>query len=277
LPPPIEFKSVTTRAVNRCGAELWVFEVKFANVVGKLISSGEPTGFEILDPQGRPARVIFHVDLHGDSATLYTSVQAMDMLNSRLMYGYGNSPFCNITDEAGRSLPAFGPILIQEQANRLSILQPDCSAVLEGDDLSADAPPELAEASLGWRKITFPNAFWNLEKELRSSTAPRRVYYHAGFSCAEAMKLILGLGYDGPVKVWLDGRSLFEDPKGTNPMVLDEKMVNFNAAAGEHHLVIGFSTNCGRAWGVGVRIYRKDVPAKEIAAGKLTRPMPVAL
>ena len=33
-----------------------------------------------------------------------------DIEPMKLQYGYGHDPYCNITDEADRSLPVFGPV-----------------------------------------------------------------------------------------------------------------------------------------------------------------------
>ena len=35
------------------------------------------------------------------------------------------------------------------------------------------------------------------------------------------MSLALRLGYDGPVKVWVDGTPVFHDPAGSNPARID--------------------------------------------------------
>ena len=73
------------------------------------------------------------------------------------------------------------------------------------------------------------------------------------------MKLAIGLGYDGPVKVWIDGDMKFHDPNGTNPATIDKALVPFKANPGKHEILIALSSNYGKAWGLFLRFPRKYV------------------
>ena len=84
------------------------------------------------------------------------------------------------------------------------------------------------------------------------------------FNCAEDMKLALLLGYDGPVKVWIDGQEYFHDPNGTTPAVAGKTEVAFGAAAGDHAITVALGTNGGNAWGVFMRLQRCDVTPRQI-------------
>ena len=70
------------------------------------------------------------------------------------------------------------------------------------------------------------------------------------------------LGYDGPVKMWLDGKEVFVDPNGTNPAIKDSKSVRFEASKGRHRVVVALCTNKGAAWGIFLRLERSDNAAE---------------
>mgnify|MGYP003782640587 CR=1 FL=1 len=80
------------------------------------------------------------------------------------------------------------------------------------------------------------------------------------------MSLALRLGYDGPVKVWVDGTPVFHDPAGSNPARIDAATVPFRAAAGRHAIVIALGSNGGKACGVFCRVERRDLTARQLNA-----------
>ena len=81
------------------------------------------------------------------------------------------------------------------------------------------------------------------------------------------MRLALILGYDGPVKAWVDGKRLLHDPDGTNPASPEKMSARFRAAEGEHEIVVALGTNHGAAWGVFLRLERIGVPRKQLLDG----------
>ena len=81
----------------------------------------------------------------------------------------------------------------------------------------------------------------------------------------QAMKLKLCLGYDGPVKAWIDGKEVFHDPKGTNPAWEDRAKVPFDPAPGTHDVLVALGSNQCNAWGIFLRFERLDVTKKQIA------------
>ncbi len=85
------------------------------------------------------------------------------------------------------------------------------------------------------------------------------------------------MGYDGPVKVWLDGREVFHDPNGTNPAIAGAARISLRAGRGEHELVVALGSNGGRAWGIYLRFERKDVPARLLKKGPEHYAMPELL
>jgi sialate O-acetylesterase len=90
--------------------------VEFGGVQGRLKSKGRPTGFVLKEKQtgklldwiykvefdpSRPSTVILHA----------TSIPNPDV---DLYYGAGAAPYVNIVDDGGASLPAFGPVEVQQ-------------------------------------------------------------------------------------------------------------------------------------------------------------------
>ena len=52
------------------------------------------------------------MDIDGSRAMLRTSLPLAQAKGKFVCYGFGLDPYCNITDEADRSLPAMGPVKI---------------------------------------------------------------------------------------------------------------------------------------------------------------------
>lgn len=127
-------------------------------------------------------------------------------------------------------------------------------------------------AALPWQVRNFAAAFCDLHPEI-GPTAPREltVFYACEIAVAEPMRLAALLGYDGPVKLWVDGQQIFSDPHGTNPARIDQARVKFKAAPGRHSVVVGLGTNCGQAWGICLRFERLDRPRRKHGAGRLPK------
>ena len=63
---------------------------------------------------------------------------------------------------------------------------------------------------------------------------------------------ILKLGYDGPIRIWLNGKAVFHGP-GTNPAVLDKMQFFVDFREGENEILIAMNSNGGKAWGLFAR------------------------
>lgn len=88
-------------------------EVTFENLYGALKSEGLPYGFEISDKTDSiTGNDIFDIKLSGNKVILRVGKTADLMENSYLFYGFGLTPYCNITDQKGRSIPALGPVKV---------------------------------------------------------------------------------------------------------------------------------------------------------------------
>jgi hypothetical protein len=126
-------------------------------------------------------------------------------------------------------------------------------------------PSETAD--MGWVERTFLGDFADLHEDLAGSD--KLVFLTMNFNCGESMRLGLAMGYDGPVKVWVDGRQVLHDPAGTNPAVQDRRRIPFEAAAGVHRMTIALGSNEGNAWGVFLRFDREDISLKPDAVDRL--------
>jgi len=255
--PPIAVKG-TQIVADSFGRGL--IEVTFDHVARALSSGGcRPAGFSL---DGAPPGALFDVVLDGTRALLRTGVPASQVAGWRVWYGRGVDPCCNITDAADRSLPVFGPLPVgQPRAFSPALDRALVSDLLPGvGDLSSLAlPADFATANLKPR--SFGGGFLNLHPEIAASAGEDRlVYFVVRFRCPEAMQLAISLGYDGPMKAWLDRQELAADPAGVNPCVLGKRRPQVNAAAGRHELVVALGTNHGRAWGIMLQFERLDVP-----------------
>lgn len=271
--PPIALKRVSLKRNNIAGTADVI--VEFDNVIGGLQALGRPSGFELVDDSGAHDD-IFRIDLQGNTAILHASITTADATSRKLHYGYGTAPYCNITDAADRAVPVFGPITIGKpravtpfvRTLRLSALQPSAEKLH-----ALGFPTDLA--ALGFETRSFPGWFCEIHQTL-ASLAPKDVtlFYACRFTCAEPMKLAALLGYDGPLKVWIDGEQVFHDPNGTNPADPSDAKVPFAVSAGSHELVAAIGSNHGNAYGIALRLERLDVTARAFRQGSQVSRMP---
>jgi hypothetical protein len=121
--------------------------------------------------------------------------------------------------------------------------------------------------SLDFKPRTFEGDFCNLHDELGArEPEDLLVYYSCQFECSEPMEIAALLGYDGPVKMWIDGKECFHDPDGVNPATAGKGKAVVQATAGVHSIWVALGSNCGKAWGIYLRLERLDLPATEFDA-----------
>ena len=249
--PPIDVRDITVKP-NPISKQADVI-VRFSNVAGSLTSAGRPTGFYVDSHTNMTNH--YRVDLGGDKAILHLGC-TVEMVDGNLYYGRGFDPYCNVTDQAGRSIPAFGPLLMkaaQPRAITPFVNRTRISKVLAGVDIRKLGYP----TGVKFETRQFPTTFCDRHLEL-GKAGEALVYYAFDFRCTTPMKLNLLLGYDGPVKVWMDRKAIFCDPKGTNPARPEDAAVPFVAKAGEHEILVALGSH-GAAWGVYLRLERTDV------------------
>lgn len=274
--PAIAVKKVSVEPVPQRGTANVV--VEFANVVGRLQAGSRPAGFTVEEVGGgSTSNQVFDVVLDGSRAIVRTGLSPTDVLARAISYGRGCEPVCNITDTADRAIPVFGPLPLGKpraftpfaRTIEVSATQPSAGKL---EDLRYPADP----ASLGFALRTFPDRLCNLHAEL-GGLAPTDVvvYFRLPVECPEAMKLALLFGYDGPVKVFLDGKQVYHDPNGINPIVMDAHRIALKPlSAGRHELMVALASNNGQAWGMCLRLERMDVPRRLVLKGPGSYLMP---
>ena len=150
----------------------------------------------------------------------------------------------------------------------------EVSSLLPHQSLDGMGYPDEKELSLSERNfaaIANEKHFCNMRREL-DRVGKALVFFKCGFTCPETMQLNALMGYDGPVKVWLDRQELFYDPDGINPAIPDESRIAFQAREGAHELLIALDSNSGHAWGIFLRFERTDVDEAALASGRVTMP-----
>ena len=243
------------------------FEVRFANVVGKLRAGGLPTGFAFVDSRGDKS-LPFDIRLQGDRAILRTMFTLETAQDKRVHYGLGTDTYCNITDEADRSLPVFATrSTSSERAITPFVREARVSPMLPGAGKLEQLTYPANLESLNLFTRAFQSYFMSRHEEFMQSTDDRVAYFACAFDCPERMSLAVLLGYDGPVRMWLDGRDMYHDPNGTNPAITDSAKVRFDAAPGRHEVLIALGSAAGNAWGIFLRFERLDVTKEQLKNG----------
>lgn len=82
------------------------------------------------------------------------------------------------------------------------------------------------------------------------------VYLATEFASGCAGQGVLRLGYDGPIRAWLNGGEVFFGP-GTNPAIPDQLKLFVPVQRGTNRLVLALDSNGGKAWGIFARV---DLP-----------------
>ncbi|MBP1582396.1 MAG: hypothetical protein J6866_00440, partial [Victivallales bacterium] len=241
-------------------AYLKQIQVTFENMVGCLSAPGVPTGFTI---DGLQAVVKMEMLPNKVILLIRQGLQCREVA-----YGRGNNPYCNLTDAMGRSLPAFTlPIRTEmprtKYAEHMRVSMPDLRdddlAKLNYQEIPADEPGNgyFTQKSDGCFIIPF--------NRIDTPHEPGFRYFRVKYQNPVTQKLKLSLGYDGPVKVFMDGELVHANPDGTNPIIPDLYSVPLEMQAGEHEIVIAEVLHNGNAYGVCLAIEGyKDTPEDQM-------------
>jgi hypothetical protein len=269
LPPPSPRKAVQIGRPEDCKVD-----VIFDNVVGGLQSVGPAHGFIFIMPAGDPNYIIHRTVLKGNTARLHLNGSLPP--GSRLTYGCGTSPICNITDGRGHAVPMFGPIF--QQPIRRSVLpfmtEWKVSDVVTGGPTLADAPvPDLGELAAQKRSYSSEGFINEHERWFNKNGLG---YFHGRIELAEPMTLRVLMGYDGPFRLWLDGRPFFADLDGVNPCLPDKAEKAVALKKGGHDIHVGLDLLHGKTWGFFLRFARKDITPRQRASGEYAKPVYLA-
>ncbi len=263
--PPIELGGISFKRDREHNCAQVV--LAFKNVVGGLQAPGRPAGFTLSEAAGQ--EYAYRAELSRNAAVLRATLLHSGMV---LHYGRGLAPYCNITDAADRSLPVFGPVSLSNPALRRSLLkglQALSAGQIPGGNFADQAlvsrplpaPADIRKlelpanlSGLGLKLRKFPGGLWDLHRDV-FNCAPRdlMVYFVCRLVCSKSAHINLGVGYDGPVKIWVNGRAVYCDHKGANPAGVDKALIPFRAGKGRHTVVFALASNHGRAWGIKFR------------------------
>lgn len=91
-----------------------VIEVRYTNLHGGLTAPGRAAGFALSQGDAPPCDTpIVEIVPAGDTACIRCARRPEELRGWRLWYGYGTDTYGNLTDEAGRGVPAMGPIVLE--------------------------------------------------------------------------------------------------------------------------------------------------------------------
>lgn len=253
--------------------------IQFKNVAEKLfVPSGiRPSGFCIGDPE--PGAFVYDTTV-SENCVILKSVLPVSGLDGKFLYhGYGTDPYCNIRDMHDRLICVFGPVML----GKYRALSPMCTEwniafpvdLPEGVDSKLNGLTSAHGTSLKMEFIRFQNRFCDLHEK----TEPYRgrdfvIWFSRQFEIDQPMKLAACIGYDGPVKMWIDDKEIFHDPEGTNPAWEDRAKIKFHADTGSHKLLIALGSNKAMAWGIYFRFERLDIPRKVLKDRNASYSMP---
>ena len=89
-------------------------DIEYDNVYGQLQADGKPYGFAVSTSREKVTfEAVCKVTLQGNHVHVRLCRPVEQMKGWYLFYGFGENPYCNITDGHGRRIPAMGPIEIQ--------------------------------------------------------------------------------------------------------------------------------------------------------------------
>ncbi len=129
----------------------------------------------------------------------------------------------------------------------------------------AEAPYEGLTSKLDWTPIaaTAPGDFIGVHDH--TGYADGRIFFKANDRVGDADGILyfanrfhlpqpgiwgLRLGYDGGVRVFVDGETVLIDPETRNPAIPGRTCVQTPLVMGEHEVVIAFDTAAGKGWGI---------------------------
>ena len=266
LPPPTPVRVVQIGKPEDCRTD-----VIFENVVGGLRSAGPAHGFIFITPTGEPNFIVHRTVLKGNTAHLLLNGPPPE--GSRLTYGCGTAPICNVVDGRGHAVPMFGPLFQQPIKRSLLPFLTEwmvANVVKDGGAL-ADAPaPDFAKLTAQPR--SYPSSGFVDEHE-RWVKNDGLAFFRGRIELGEPMTLRFLMGYDGPFRLWLDGEPFFTDLEGVNPCLADKAEKVAALKTGVHEICIGMDLARGKSWGFFLRFARKDITPSQRASNEYAKPI----
>lgn len=274
-PPKLRSISFLKSSMEALGFPGCFVDVTYENVAGELKAVGEPAGFAVVDTNGDDLRAIYRTTLLGNTARLF--VGPVDPANTRLCYGLGTSPTCNITDGRGHGLPVFEPRSLGNPRAYLPFVKRWKVTAPVPATARLDRLPVPDLQAIGSKTRTYGDNEFNLEgfinERQRWAGHDGCCFFSAELGLSEPMRLQFLMGYDGPFRVWIDGKPFFIDMAGINPCVSDKSRKSISLSAGRHTIHVAMDLNHGQAWGFFLRFIRGDLTRAQILSGKFARPV----
>jgi hypothetical protein len=127
----------------------------------------------------------------------------------------------------------------------------------------AAAPPVSLRDRLRWRPLVLNpieagTGFMNVHD--RFGDADGWAYLATRLYAARGGRWTLRVGHDGGIRVFVDGKAVFCQPRRVNPARPDRSETLLTLAKGEHELVIALDLDHGLGWGIFVRF---EIPPDE--------------
>ena len=244
LPPPIVLDRAALHYNRKRGLnDVYVY---YKNVVGALQSSGRASGFSF-GPNNE--NLAFSTQLKGNCVIL----KCVRVTNS-FAYGWGQNPYCNITDAAGRSLPACdfqllkSPFFRGEYAKAMMV-----SAPLLIDENMANVTYKMCRNLAYAPAHNAPpfNCFPDRVAQIQNKGIR---FFKTSYKADFDLDFNLAFGYDGNIKMFVDGQAVFTDEKARNPIIPASHLLKQHWKKGIHEIVIAQAMNYGCTWGVSLAL-----------------------
>ena len=256
-PPAIE--AVSARVTQDPASGNANVTVTFRGIVGKIVSDGQPSGFFTPKKGELTGEGCFKVELMGSRLVVHTQICAQSAEQYVLAYGAGARPYANLCDEAGRSLPCFVLPMKRKAENTTDMLR--CCEVSDpvyGPEALASLQRPQAPEGLSWREARFVEFYLEHPQRVELSTPEKKVfYYRFRTDCPERMQVTVLAGADGAFALFCDGKEVMRE-FSTNPLLIDEFRSSVTLEKGVHEWVFALSSNTGHAYGVCLRLKRKE-------------------
>lgn len=148
--------------------------------------------------------------------------------------------------------------------------------------IEAVEPAKLGKSKHGWKACAADASGETADMvnvHRKYDTQDGIAYIAQLFDVAKRGTWLLMVGHDAAVKVFVDGKPVFVEPKRQNPAKIDRSAVELRLARGTHEIVIALDTDKGNGWGTYVRWQipkaarkgMKDIAFPEPAASKPTK------
>jgi hypothetical protein len=144
----------------------------------------------------------------------------------------------------------------------------EVSSVRPGEDIAA--MPRPAPSDMGPLEQRSFTTFVNCHDQWQDRSG--HVAFFCTIDCREAMELELRIGYDGPIRLWIDDQEVHTDLRGTNPAIKDSHRRTVHLTHGPRRLTVLMALNGGKAWGFFLRFARLGLSEAELDRTRFAMP-----